>query len=168
MSIFSRKFQYLILPLLGQLVTISILLTSSGSYGYCQAIKMPASIKTLPKAKCYWGYGVRRLKTIGDSTHLYHIYLGCYQYDSTGKPAGQIQLKGAEFTCKYEDTGGKTKMSRFKLEDGYWTTNFQVHTNQQLKATILTQFNGQTSQMEFWLNMGQYPGEADNTGTEEL
>jgi hypothetical protein len=134
---------------------------------FSQPLKMPASVKRLPGGSCYWGYSVHREKTTGDSTHLYKIYLDCYQSDSTGRPSGRVEIHGAKLSLEYQDRGNQSKIAKFHREGNYFVSTFKVHTNQHLYCVIHAEYNGQKREMDFLINTGIYPGEPQECEDDE-
>lgn len=125
-----------------------------------QEVPVPESLKTVPNAKCYWGYGVERLRTIRDSLHKYIIRVNLDQTDDVGNPKGRLKLNQAIIYCSFIENGIPKKVY-FKQAGLLWIAKFEIHTNRTLSLNITAKYNSQETIMPLKLNRGTYPGESD-------
>ena len=132
-----------------------------------QEVPVPESLKSFPSAKCYWAYGVERLRTTKDSIHNYIIRVSLQQQDSVGNNKGRLKLKNALIYCTYSDTGIPKKIN-FKKKGFLWIAKFRVSTNQPVQLNIIADYNHQQTKMPLTLNKGTYPGEPDQVSEEKL
>lgn len=126
-----------------------------------QEVPIPESLKTYPKAKCYWSYSVERLKTTKDSVHQYIIRVQLQQQDSVGNDKGRLRLKQAFIYCYYSDKDISNEI-HFKQKGLLWIANINVSTNQPLPISIVANYYQHRRIMPLTLNEGTYPGEPDN------
>lgn len=126
-----------------------------------QEIPVPEKLKTIPNAKCYWGYSVERLNTEHDSIHKYTIRVSVQQVDSSGNNKGRLRLKHAIIYCSFIEEGIPKKIF-FKQVGLKWIAKFRIHTNELLPLKIIAKYNNQKRIMPLKLNEGTYPGESEN------
>lgn len=125
-----------------------------------QEVPVPESLKTFPRAKCYWSYGVERVSTTKDSVHNYVIRVALQQQDSIGNNKGRLKLKHALIYCEFSDKNISKKIY-FKRKGLLWIAKFKVPTNQPLPLRIVANYNHHQRIMPLTLNEGTYPGEPD-------
>ena len=138
---------------------IGLLVISHGATS--QEFPVPESLKTYPKAKCYWSYSVERLKSENDIVHHYIIRVQLQQQDSVGNNKGRLRLKHALIYCNYSDKN-IPKEIHFKQKGLQWIAKFNVSTNQPLPLRIVANYYQHQRIIPLTLNEGTYPGEPDN------